>query len=92
MSVFFFVSADEGLWDTFVRYLPPSSTSHTVSLERLRHGVSYQFRVLAVNEYGYGEPSAPSAAMSGKYTFLPHWLFTDQSSINRLFFIHFILC
>lgn len=61
------VTADEGLWDTFVRYLPPTSTSHTVSLERLRHGISYQFRVLAVNEHGYGEPSAPSAAMSGKH-------------------------
>uniref|UniRef100_A0A8B9REK4 Sidekick cell adhesion molecule 1a n=1 Tax=Astyanax mexicanus TaxID=7994 RepID=A0A8B9REK4_ASTMX len=57
--------SDEGLWDTFVRHLPPSSTSHAISLDRLRQGVSYQFRVLAVNEFGYGEPSAPSAAMSG---------------------------
>uniref|UniRef100_A0A8B9KIH4 Sidekick cell adhesion molecule 1a n=1 Tax=Astyanax mexicanus TaxID=7994 RepID=A0A8B9KIH4_ASTMX len=55
--------SDEGLWDTFVRHLPPSSTSHAISLDRLRQGVSYQFRVLAVNEFGYGEPSAPSAAM-----------------------------
>lgn len=62
------LSADEGMWDTFVRHLPPTSTSHSVSLDRLRQGISYQFRVLAVNEFGYGEPSAPSAAMSGKYT------------------------
>ncbi|XP_062868629.1 protein sidekick-1 isoform X2 [Trichomycterus rosablanca] len=69
--------SDEGLWDTFVRHLPPSSTSHTVSLERLRHGVSYQFRVLAVNEYGYGEPSAPSAAMSAQVDtpFYEEWWF-----------------
>ncbi|XP_047663711.1 protein sidekick-1 isoform X3 [Tachysurus fulvidraco] len=69
--------SDEGLWDTFVRHLPPSSTSHTVSLERLRHGVSYQFRVLAVNDYGYGEPSAPSAAMSAQMDtpFYEEWWF-----------------
>lgn len=60
--------ADEGMWDTFVRHLPPTSTSHSVSLDRLRQGISYQFRVLAINEFGYGEPSAPSAAMSGNYT------------------------
>lgn len=59
------LSADEGVWDTFVRHLPPTSTSHSVSLDRLRQGISYQFRVLAINEFGYGEPSAPSAAMSG---------------------------
>lgn len=64
------LSADEGMWDTFVRHLPPTSTSHSVSLDRLRQGISYQFRVLALNEFGYGEPSVPSAAMSGNYTLL----------------------
>ncbi|TSK31292.1 Protein sidekick-1 [Bagarius yarrelli] len=70
-------TSDEGMWDTFVRHLPPSSTSHAVSLERLRHGVSYQFRVLAVNQYGYGEPSAPSAAMSAQVDtpFYEEWWF-----------------
>ncbi|XP_017558685.1 protein sidekick-1 isoform X3 [Pygocentrus nattereri] len=69
--------SDEGLWDTFVRHLPPSITSHTISLDRLRQGVSYQFRVLAVNEYGYGEPSAPSAAMSAhlENPFYEEWWF-----------------
>ncbi|XP_076865315.1 protein sidekick-1 isoform X2 [Brachyhypopomus gauderio] len=69
--------SDEGLWDTFVRHLPPSITSHSVSLERLRQGVSYQFRVLAINEYGYGEPSAPSAAMSAQLEtpFYEEWWF-----------------
>ncbi len=64
------LSADEGMWDTFVRHLPPTSTSHSVNLDRLRQGISYQFRVLAINEFGYGEPSVPSAAMSGNYTLL----------------------
>uniref|UniRef100_A0AAY5ENC7 Sidekick cell adhesion molecule 1a n=1 Tax=Electrophorus electricus TaxID=8005 RepID=A0AAY5ENC7_ELEEL len=69
--------SDEALWDTFVRHLPPSTTSHSVSLERLRQGVSYQFRVLAINEYGYGEPSAPSAAMSAQpeTPFYEEWWF-----------------
>lgn len=71
------LSTDEGMWDTFVRHLPSTSTSHSVSLDRLRQGISYQFRVLAVNEFGYGEPSAPSAAMSGNnvrasYTVMSH--------------------
>ncbi|XP_059414542.1 protein sidekick-1-like isoform X5 [Carassius carassius] len=69
--------SDEGMWDTFVRHLPPTSTSHSVSLDRLRQGVSYQFRVLAVNEFGYGEPSAPSAAMSAQLDtpFYEEWWF-----------------
>lgn len=37
-------------------------------LERLRSGISYEFRVIAVNSYGYGQPSAPSAALAGKHT------------------------
>nr|XP_055046951.1 protein sidekick-1 isoform X1 [Misgurnus anguillicaudatus]XP_055046954.1 protein sidekick-1 isoform X1 [Misgurnus anguillicaudatus] len=69
--------SDEGLWDTFVRHLPPTSTSHSVSLDRLRQGISYQFRVLAINEFGYGEPSAPSAAMSAQTDtpFYEEWWF-----------------
>ncbi|TRY87491.1 hypothetical protein DNTS_035314, partial [Danionella cerebrum] len=69
--------SDEGLWDTFVRQLPASITSHSVSLDRLRQGISYQFRVLAINEFGYGEPSAPSAAMSAQVDtpFYEEWWF-----------------
>uniref|UniRef100_A0A672KD05 Sidekick cell adhesion molecule 1 n=1 Tax=Sinocyclocheilus grahami TaxID=75366 RepID=A0A672KD05_SINGR len=66
--------SDEGMWDTFVRHLPPTSTSHSVSLDRLRQGISYQFRVLAINEFGYGEPSVPSAAMSDT-PFYEEWWF-----------------
>ncbi|XP_048847436.1 protein sidekick-1-like [Brienomyrus brachyistius] len=69
--------SDEGLWDTFAKNLPSSSTSHSVSLDRLRSGVSYQFRVLAVNRHGYGEPSAPSAVTSGQMEmpFYEEWWF-----------------
>ncbi len=62
---------DEGLWDTFVKQLPAGSFSYTISLDRLRSGVAYEFRVIAVNRFGYGDPSPPSTAMSGN---LPHYI------------------
>lgn len=57
---------DEGLWDTFVKDIPRGATSYTIGLDRLRPGVTYEFRVLAVNQVGYGEPSSPSTAVSGR--------------------------
>ncbi|XP_031422173.1 protein sidekick-1 isoform X2 [Clupea harengus] len=78
--------SDEGLWDTFVRLLPPSSTSHVISLDRLRQGVSYQFRVLAINHFGYGEPSVPSAAMSAQLEtpFYEEWWFLIILALSGL--------
>lgn len=73
------IFSDEGLWDTFVKHLPPGSFSYTISLDRLRSGVAYEFRVIAVNRFGYGDPSPPSTAMSGN---LPHFItplrYTEQ--------------
>lgn len=40
-------------------------TSYTLNLDMLREGVTYDFRVIAVNDYGYGSPSAPSPSISG---------------------------
>ena len=60
------VSSDEGLWDMFAKDIPRSATSYTVSLDKLRQGVTYEFRVVAVNQAGYGEPSSPSTAVSGR--------------------------
>uniref|UniRef100_A0A671U5A3 Sidekick cell adhesion molecule 1 n=1 Tax=Sparus aurata TaxID=8175 RepID=A0A671U5A3_SPAAU len=59
--------SDEGVWDSFIRLISPSSRSVTVPLERLRSGISYEFRVIAVNRYGYGQPSTPSAALRPFY-------------------------
>uniref|UniRef100_A0A8C6LQ46 Sidekick cell adhesion molecule 1 n=1 Tax=Nothobranchius furzeri TaxID=105023 RepID=A0A8C6LQ46_NOTFU len=59
--------SDEGVWDSFIRLLPPSSRSVSVPLERLRSGISYEFRVIAVNRHGYGQPSTPSVALRPFY-------------------------
>uniref|UniRef100_A0A8C1W3T5 Sidekick cell adhesion molecule 1b n=1 Tax=Cyprinus carpio TaxID=7962 RepID=A0A8C1W3T5_CYPCA len=74
--------SDEGLWDTFVKHLPPGSFSYTISLDRLRSGVAYEFRVIAINRFGYGDPSPPSTAMSGN---LPYY-------ITPLHYIQHVCC
>ncbi|XP_054428409.1 protein sidekick-1 [Pteronotus mesoamericanus] len=69
--------SDEGLWDMFAKDIPQSATSYTVSLDRLRPGVTYEFRVVAVNRLGYGEPSSPSTAVSARADapFYAEWWF-----------------
>nr|XP_034986870.1 protein sidekick-1 isoform X3 [Zootoca vivipara] len=69
--------SDEGLWDLFVKDIPRGATSYTVGLDKLKQGVSYEFRVVAVNEFGYGEPSAPSTAVSAhtESPFYEEWWF-----------------
>ncbi|MEQ2261759.1 Protein sidekick-2, partial [Xenotaenia resolanae] len=56
--------SDEGLWDILIKEIPKEVTSYTLNLEMLREGVTYDFRVIAVNDYGYGSPSAPSPTIS----------------------------
>ncbi|MEQ2232519.1 Protein sidekick-1 [Ilyodon furcidens] len=69
--------SDEGVWDSFIRLLPPGSRSVSVPLERLRSGVSYEFRVIAINRYGYGQPSTPSVALAAlsERPFYEEWWF-----------------
>uniref|UniRef100_A0A4W6FX25 Sidekick cell adhesion molecule 1 n=1 Tax=Lates calcarifer TaxID=8187 RepID=A0A4W6FX25_LATCA len=69
--------SDEGVWDSFIRPLPPTSRSVSVPLERLRSGISYEFRVIAVNRYGYGQPSTPSASLAAlsERPFYEEWWF-----------------
>lgn len=61
--------SDEGLWDILIKDIPKEVTSHTFNMEILKQGVSYDFRVIAVNDYGYGSPSLPSPSISGKLCF-----------------------
>ncbi|XP_054865945.1 protein sidekick-1 isoform X3 [Amphiprion ocellaris] len=69
--------SDEGMWDSFIRTLPASSRSVSVPLERLRSEISYEFRVIAVNRFGYGQPSTPSAALAAlsERPFYEEWWF-----------------
>ncbi|XP_058141692.1 protein sidekick-1 isoform X1 [Dasypus novemcinctus] len=78
--------SDEGLWDTFAKDIPRSATSYAVSLEKLRPGVSYEFRVVAVNEVGYGEPSSPSTAVSAQVEtpFYEQWWFLVLTALAGL--------
>lgn len=57
--------ADEGLWDILIKDIPKEVTSYTFSMDMLRPGVSYDFRVIAVNDYGFGAPSSPSQSVPG---------------------------
>uniref|UniRef100_A0A4X1TPX4 Protein sidekick-1 n=1 Tax=Sus scrofa TaxID=9823 RepID=A0A4X1TPX4_PIG len=77
--------SDEGLWDTFVKDIPWGATSCTISLDKLRQGVTYEFRVVAVNQVGYGEPSSPSAAVSAP--FYEEWWFLLVMALSSLIVI-----
>uniref|UniRef100_H3B6J6 Sidekick cell adhesion molecule 1 n=1 Tax=Latimeria chalumnae TaxID=7897 RepID=H3B6J6_LATCH len=81
--------SDEGLWDTFVKGISPGATSHTVSLDRLKQGVSYEFRIIAVNEHGYGEPSVSSTAVSAQSEtpFYEEWWFLLVMALSSLILI-----
>lgn len=57
-------------------------TSYTLNLDILREGVTYDFRVIAVNDYGYGSPSAPSPSVSGQ----------SQNLHTRKILNGFVLC
>lgn len=78
--------SDEGLWDTFVKDIPWGATSCTISLDKLRQGVTYEFRVVAVNQVGYGEPSSPSAAVSAQVEapFYEEWWFLLVMALSSL--------
>lgn len=57
--------ADEGLWDILIKDIPKEVSSYTFSMDILKPGVSYDFRVIAVNDYGFGTPSSPSQSVPG---------------------------
>ncbi|XP_077763763.1 protein sidekick-1 isoform X2 [Canis aureus] len=81
--------SDEGLWDMFVKDIPRSATSYSVSLDKLRQGVTYEFRVVAVNQAGYGEPSSPSMAVSAQVEtpFYEEWWFLLVMALSSLIVI-----
>ncbi|MED6284312.1 Protein sidekick-2 [Characodon lateralis] len=81
--------SDEGLWDILIKEIPKEVTSYTLNLEMLREGVTYDFRVIAVNDYGYGSPSAPSPTISAQKVspFYEEWWFLVVIALVGLIFI-----
>ncbi|XP_074927998.1 protein sidekick-2 isoform X4 [Chelonoidis abingdonii] len=81
--------SDEGLWDILIKDIPREVTSYTFSMDILKQGVSYDFRVIAVNDYGYGTPSAPSPSVSAQKAnpFYEEWWFLVVIALVGLIFI-----
>ncbi|NWU83447.1 SDK2 protein, partial [Onychorhynchus coronatus] len=81
--------SDEGLWDILIKDIPKEVTSYTFSMDILKQGVSYDFRVIAVNDYGYGTPSTPSPSVSAQKTnpFYEEWWFLVVIALVGLIFI-----
>ncbi|XP_010577031.1 PREDICTED: protein sidekick-2 [Haliaeetus leucocephalus] len=81
--------SDEGLWDILIKDIPKEVTSYTFSTDILKQGVSYDFRVIAVNDYGYGTPSTPSPSVSAQKAnpFYEEWWFLVVIALVGLIFI-----
>uniref|UniRef100_A0A8C9TXB7 Sidekick cell adhesion molecule 2 n=1 Tax=Scleropages formosus TaxID=113540 RepID=A0A8C9TXB7_SCLFO len=81
--------SDEGLWDILVKDIPKEVTSYTLDFDMLREGVTYDFRVIGVNDYGYGSPSAPSPSISAQKVapFYEEWWFLVVIALVGLIFI-----
>ncbi|KAL0993533.1 hypothetical protein UPYG_G00109280 [Umbra pygmaea] len=81
--------SDEGLWDILIKDIPKEVTSYTLNLDMLKEGVTYDFRVIGVNDYGYGSPSPPSPAISAQKVspFYEEWWFLVVIALVGLIFI-----
>uniref|UniRef100_A0A4W5NYF9 Sidekick cell adhesion molecule 2 n=1 Tax=Hucho hucho TaxID=62062 RepID=A0A4W5NYF9_9TELE len=81
--------SDEGLWDILIKDIPKEVTSYTLNLDMLREGVNYDFRVIGVNDYGYGSPSGPSPSISAQKVspFYEEWWFLVVIALVGLIFI-----
>uniref|UniRef100_A0A8C5B5A4 Fibronectin type-III domain-containing protein n=1 Tax=Gadus morhua TaxID=8049 RepID=A0A8C5B5A4_GADMO len=81
--------SDEGLWDILIKDIPKEVTSYTLNLDMLREGVTYNFRVIGVNDYGFGSPSAPSPSISAQKMspFYEEWWFLVVIALVGLIFI-----
>ncbi|KAM4525656.1 protein sidekick-2 isoform 3-T3 [Odontesthes bonariensis] len=81
--------SDEGLWDILIKDIPKDATSHTFNMDILKQGISYDFRVIAVNDYGYGSPSLPSPSISAQKVapFYEEWWFLVVVALVGLIFI-----
>ncbi|XP_075926010.1 LOW QUALITY PROTEIN: protein sidekick-2-like [Petromyzon marinus] len=81
--------SDEGLWDIIAKDIPSDAYSQSVSATLLRHGVSYNFRVSALNRFGCGLPSEPSQPISAVHdaAFYDEWWFLVVVALSGLILI-----
>ncbi|KAM8887576.1 protein sidekick-2 [Synchiropus picturatus] len=81
--------SDEGLWDILIKDIPKEVTSHTFNMDILKQGVSYDFRVIGVNDYGYGSPSQTSPSISAQKVapFYEEWWFLVVVALVGLIFV-----
>uniref|UniRef100_A0A8C5URT6 Sidekick cell adhesion molecule 2 n=1 Tax=Microcebus murinus TaxID=30608 RepID=A0A8C5URT6_MICMU len=81
--------SDEGLWDVLIKDIPKEVSSYTFSMDILKPGVSYDFRVIAVNDYGFGTPSSPSQSVPAQKAnpFYEEWWFLVVIALVGLIFI-----
>ncbi|XP_032175411.1 protein sidekick-2 isoform X1 [Mustela erminea] len=81
--------SDEGLWDILIKDIPKEVTSYTFNMDILKPGVSYDFRVIAVNDYGFGTPSSPSQSVPAQKAnpFYEEWWFLVVIALVGLIFI-----
>ncbi|XP_036408661.1 protein sidekick-2-like [Megalops cyprinoides] len=81
--------SDEGLWDILIKNIPKEVTSYTMDMDMLKEGVSYDFRVVGVNDYGFGSPSAPSPSVSAHRMapFYEEWWFLVVIALVGFIFI-----
>ncbi|KAL4834459.1 hypothetical protein H8958_003494 [Nasalis larvatus] len=81
--------SDEGLWDILIKDIPKEVSSYTFSMDILKPGVSYDFRVIAVNDYGFGTPSSPSQSVPAQKAnpFYEEWWFLVVIALVGLIFI-----
>ncbi|KAM9296045.1 protein sidekick-2 [Gastrophryne carolinensis] len=82
-------ASDEGLWDILIKDIPKEATSYTFNIDILKQGASYEFRVIAVNDHGYGTPSSPSTSVSATKAnpFYEEWWFLVVIALIGLIFI-----
>ncbi|CAM9401214.1 unnamed protein product [Lampetra planeri] len=81
--------SDEGLWDIIAKDIPSDAYSQSVSATLLRHGISYNFRVSALNRFGCGLPSEPSQPISAVHdaAFYDEWWFLVVVALSGLILI-----
>ncbi|XP_078728944.1 protein sidekick-2 [Lampetra fluviatilis] len=82
-------ASDEGLWDMVVRDVPGDARSAALSIDTLRRGISYDFRVIAHNALGFGAPSVPSPSVSAQMgaAFYEEWWFLVVVALTSLILI-----